>query len=63
MNHDITHCRGNDCPIKEQCYRYLAYKDINEPMLISVTAPIYKNGSCELFWDIHVTISLNSEKE
>ena len=63
MNHDITHCRGNDCPIKEQCYRYLAYKDINKPMLISVTAPIYKNGSCELFWDIHVTISLNSEKE
>ena len=63
MDHDITHCRGNDCPVKEQCYRYLAYKDINKPMLISVTAPIYKNGSCELFWDIHVTISLNFEKE
>ena len=62
MDHDITHCRGNDCPVKEQCYRYLAYKDINEPMLISVTAPIYKNGSCELFWDFKIETPIQTGK-
>ena len=22
MNHDISHCNGQDCKKKEQCYRY-----------------------------------------
>lgn len=25
MNHDITHCKGDNCSQKDSCYRYLAY--------------------------------------
>ena len=42
MNHDITHCKGGDCPRKKYCYRYQALnelqalgKDVFVPMLKS----------------------------
>lgn len=30
MQHDITHCKGGDCPLKETCYRYIAHLDLKE---------------------------------
>lgn len=26
--HDITHCRREQCPQKDRCYRYNAYKEL-----------------------------------
>lgn len=30
MNHDIAHCQGNNCPIKETCDRYKAHLEVIE---------------------------------
>ena len=30
MQHDISHCKGGECPLKDTCYRYLAYKELKE---------------------------------
>lgn len=29
MNHDISHCRGKNCPIKDTCHRFIASNDPN----------------------------------
>ena len=31
MNHDITHCNGDSCPVRETCHRYNAYLDLQKP--------------------------------
>ena len=36
MNHDITHCKSENCPKKEKCYRYVALRDVNKPHYISM---------------------------
>ena len=28
MNHDITHCKGGDCPKKDKCYRHQALNEL-----------------------------------
>lgn len=30
MNHDITHCKGEGCPIKDDCFRYKAHMEIEK---------------------------------
>ena len=30
MNHDIVHCDGIECPLKERCVRYKAHLDLKE---------------------------------
>ena len=46
---DITMCRGNDCPLKNECYRYTAYAS---PYWQSIFTEIhYKDGKCKHFWD------------
>ena len=37
MIHDITHCRGLGCPIKEDCVRYLAHLEVEQG---SYTGPV-----------------------
>ena len=45
---DITMCKGTNCHLKEQCYRFTA----NRSMLQSYFAkPPIKNGKCSHFWD------------
>ncbi len=44
---DITKCKGTDCPLKEQCYRYTAKDDEYQAFLVEVP---YKDGKCEMFW-------------
>jgi len=46
---DITMCHGDDCPLKNKCYRYTAYAD---PYGQSIFTEIhYKDGKCNHFWD------------
>ena len=45
---DITLCKGNNCPIKEQCKRYTSTPN---PLYQSyfTESPI-KDGKCDMFW-------------
>ena len=45
---DTTMCKGTNCHLKEQCYRFTA----NRSMLQSYFAtPPIKDGKCSHFWD------------
>ena len=49
--HDITHCEGDSCSLKETCYRYMAYlelKDIDINALMFIKPPP-KDGKCEFY--------------
>ena len=46
---DISMCMGNDCPIKETCYRYKAKPC--EYQYYFIEAP-YKDGECEHYWEM-----------
>lgn len=30
MNHDITHCNGKNCPLRNKCLRYLAFVELKK---------------------------------
>lgn len=45
---DITKCKGTDCPVKENCYRYTA--KANELWQSYFVEPPIKDGKCEMFW-------------
>lgn len=53
MNHDITHCKGMQCTLKKNCYRYLAYRELierKEVRLASLFSKLpYKDNQCEYF--------------
>ena len=47
---DIAMCSGDECPIKENCYRYLA----NPSHFQSFFAPPpYTEEGCDYFWDVN----------
>ena len=46
---DITMCKGNDCPLKETCYRYKAKPC--EYQSYFMEAP-YKDDDCSHYWEI-----------
>lgn len=47
---DIAMCFGKDCPLKEECVRYLSESDgIDQTYFIE--SP-YRNGSCKFFWKV-----------
>lgn len=62
MNHDIAHCKGGivrikdnrisevlrECPLKETCYRYIAYLEIKgKPTNVDILAPL--EVPCDLY--------------
>jgi hypothetical protein len=50
MPYDVTHCVGQDCPLKETCLRYTAAIVGRQDFFTS--APYnFLTHSCELFWD------------
>ena len=51
MWHDITHCKGNDCPLKDSCYRYLAYQEPYDGFISVFQSTQYNDGECEYFMD------------
>lgn len=48
---DITMCKGGDCPLKENCYRYLA--EPCEYQSYFMEAP-FDNSKCEHYWEIEI---------
>jgi len=46
---DITKCSGENCPMKESCYRYTAEADTMQSYFIE---PPIKDGKCEHYWEI-----------
>jgi hypothetical protein len=35
MNHDITHCNGEGCPVCGTCHRYQAHLDLLRPARVN----------------------------
>ncbi len=51
---DITMCPGNDCPLKETCYRYKAIpSEYSQSYFIDTP---YYAGICEHYWEIEKSI-------
>jgi hypothetical protein len=44
---DITMCKGNDCPHKEKCYRFMATPDIYQTYFME---PPNKENKCDYYW-------------
>tara|TARA_R110000868_G_scaffold228587_2_gene481537 strand:+ start:1111 stop:1338 length:228 start_codon:yes stop_codon:yes gene_type:complete len=47
-------CPGNDCPIKNKCYRYRAVQDLAQPYFQDIPFD-FKNNQCNGFKDIDKT--------
>ena len=45
---DITLCRGDGCPLKDGCHRYLAKPDPRWQSYC-IVAP-YRDGECKYYW-------------
>ncbi len=46
---DITKCSGENCPMKESCYRFTAESEgIGQTYFIE---PPIKDGKCEHYWE------------
>lgn len=55
MNHDISHCMGNDCTLKELCYRYKAHVELVENKVLQYAyyiIPDSKGDDCNAFWKV-----------
>ena len=44
---DITKCEGDECPMKESCYRFTA--PAGEYQYYFTESPI-KDGKCHMYW-------------
>ena len=47
---DIAMCTGDGCPVKENCWRYLAPPDRYQSQF---AAPPCTDEGCEYFWDVN----------
>jgi hypothetical protein len=45
---DITKCHGDNCPVKEDCYRFTAKPD--EYWQSWFTESPIENGKCDMYW-------------
>ena len=57
IQHDISHCRGGECPLRETCYRYKMHQDLlanpgkyGKYHSYFVTTP-HNYGKCKHYWD------------
>jgi hypothetical protein len=50
---DIAMCKGTDCPMKNECYRFLATP--SEFRQSYFVIPPIENGVCQEFWDAKPT--------
>lgn len=57
MNHDCTHCKGDNCPKKETCHRYKAWLDFPRyhaqtgSTLASMTTSKSLDNNYNLYWE------------
>lgn len=57
-SHDISHCDGKYCQIKETCKRYLAHLDLIDyfhnyymtTYVIIEEKDINESGGCDIYW-------------
>lgn len=49
LGYDITHCKGGNCPLKDNCYRYLAYQEPYDFTISVFQSTQYKDGECKHF--------------
>ena len=49
---DISKCTGEECPLKETCYRFTSPAGMYQSFFM--TPPI-KNGKCEYYWSQNAT--------
>jgi len=47
---DIAMCQGDECPVKENCWRYMAPPDRFQSYFAT---PPYTEEGCEYFWDMN----------
>jgi hypothetical protein len=47
---DIAMCKGTDCPLKNECYRFLATP--SEYRQSYFVIPPIENGECQEFWNV-----------
>jgi hypothetical protein len=57
---DITKCKGVNCPIKDQCYRYTAKESMRQSYFME--SPI-KDGKCEMYWGENAESIFNQLKQ
>lgn len=58
---DITMCSGNDCPLKENCYRYKAKpSEFRQSYFIHPPYDKQKN-ECHSFWDMDLYFKIKKE--
>ena len=47
---DITKCKGEDCPLRENCWRYKApADDLYQSWFVDIP---FEDGECEHYWEI-----------
>lgn len=52
---DITMCFGENCPIKESCFRFIAEPEANDMQTYFVNAPgemVDDEFSCSFLWKV-----------
>jgi len=55
---DITMCRGDDCPLKNNCHRYTA--NASEYRQSYFVDPPYVDDECDYFWGIENSTVMKS---
>jgi hypothetical protein len=50
LMHDIAMCQGGECPVKDNCWRYLAPADRWQSY---IQAPPFTEEGCDYFWDVN----------
>lgn len=56
MIHDIAHCEGGGCPLKDKCYRFLAHQEAVERHLkymTYITTPPHVEDKCDAYIPIN----------
>lgn len=53
MTHDITHCQGRECPLRERCRRYFVhiYEIPAQIPYLPYTTEMYDHGNCPNFYE------------
>lgn len=52
MTSDICMCRGEDCDMRESCYRYIVSPNDKWQTYFEET-PLEKDSSCKYYWPIN----------
>ena len=57
---DITKCKGEGCPIKENCKRYTAKESLMQSYFIE--SP-FKDNKCDMYWGENAESIFNQLKK